>query len=268
MGSDLHGEGVVLVAVGRALSPDERKLFTPRSVQVTGRPDGTVLVSWEAPISPLPVASYQVLSDAAEVAIVPGNQTSTVIELGGESRHYIQLQAIDLEGNRSNRSGSAVVDSPGKQLYHQGRESVNAPGWKWIPQQAIWLWWDGERYTERSVDATTPTSVESKDSDWRDIAVANGAGWFGLMLGVVSLVLLKSSLSSGTNFVFAVGMAAGGMSFVLGVIGLVTAKTVPRDVRSSWSKVASVLALVVGSMWVGLVLILILIADALNNLEM
>lgn len=30
------------------------------------------------------------------------------------------------------------------------REPVNAPGWKWIPQQGVWSWWDGQRYTTRA----------------------------------------------------------------------------------------------------------------------
>lgn len=42
------------------------------------------------------------------------------------------------------------------------RESVNAPGWKWIPKQGVYLWWDGERYTARAEwngDAWMPTST-------------------------------------------------------------------------------------------------------------
>jgi hypothetical protein len=30
------------------------------------------------------------------------------------------------------------------------RESVNAPGWKWIPKQGCYLWWDGHQYTSRA----------------------------------------------------------------------------------------------------------------------
>jgi hypothetical protein len=33
---------------------------------------------------------------------------------------------------------------------HKQRESGNAPGWNWIPEQRIHLWWDGERYTARA----------------------------------------------------------------------------------------------------------------------
>lgn len=30
------------------------------------------------------------------------------------------------------------------------RASTNAPGWKWIADQGIYLWWDGQHYTARS----------------------------------------------------------------------------------------------------------------------
>jgi hypothetical protein len=30
------------------------------------------------------------------------------------------------------------------------RASGNDPGWKWIPEQRIYLWWDGQRYTTRA----------------------------------------------------------------------------------------------------------------------
>ena len=30
------------------------------------------------------------------------------------------------------------------------RESVNAPGWKWVAGQGAYVWWDGQRYTARA----------------------------------------------------------------------------------------------------------------------
>lgn len=97
--------------VDRAFSSDEKKLLTPRGVRVAVLPYGLVSVSWTAPASERSVASYQVWSDAVKVADVPGTQTSKVIELGRSRTHYIQVQAVDTDGNTSELSRFGIVEA-------------------------------------------------------------------------------------------------------------------------------------------------------------
>jgi hypothetical protein len=115
---DFHSDprGVEAMDAEQPPSQHEQKPLPPRDVHVSLLPYGLVSVSWAPPASERPIASYRVWSDAEKVAEVPGTQTSKTLELSRNRTHFIQLQAIDTDGNASERSQFGIVqagsDSP------------------------------------------------------------------------------------------------------------------------------------------------------------
>ncbi len=93
---------------------DTQKPTAPRDLVVVVLDDATVDVSWGAASDNVGVASYRVLRDNVEVALVPGSQTSVNLSTLGFGTHYIAVQAVDAAGNASWKTPSvaAVVVPP------------------------------------------------------------------------------------------------------------------------------------------------------------
>ncbi len=89
--------------------PDTENPRTPRDLTATAQPDGSVIATWTASTDNVGVDHYRVTRNLAEVAIVPGTETTAVITGLGPGDHYIQVQAFDAAGNSSYRTPSALV---------------------------------------------------------------------------------------------------------------------------------------------------------------
>ncbi len=93
----------VFIEVPQAPGPDTTKPSTPGNLAAVVLPDGTIDVSWDASTDNVGVVSYRVLRNLVEVAMVPGTETATNLDLGPGS-HWIQVQALDAAGNESFRT--------------------------------------------------------------------------------------------------------------------------------------------------------------------
>jgi hypothetical protein len=81
---------------------------TPRDLAAVVRPDGSIDVTWTASRDDVGVVRYVVMRNLVEVAVVPGDQTATTLNLG-PGTHYIQVQAFDEAGNGSWRTPSVTA---------------------------------------------------------------------------------------------------------------------------------------------------------------
>ena len=89
------------------------------------------------------------------------------------------------------------------------RESVTeskGTGWKWIPQQSVYLWWDGERYTRR--------------------AESDGAGW---KLSPVEHVSKKAPVGRPAHALVALSFALTAWLVLLGGVGLLVLSYAESD---------------------------------------
>lgn len=81
------------------------------------------------------------------------------------------------------------------------RESLNAPGWKWIPEQGAWLWWDGRTYTARapgdgSQEHVSPPMPAARPRS-KPSAKAVRYGLFGVAIGLfLDLSILMAAANS------------------------------------------------------------------------
>jgi len=95
------------------LAADNRKPTTPKDLVATVLDDQSIDLTWTASTDDIAVANYRVLRNGVEIALVPGEQTSTNIVDLGRGVHWIQLQAIDTAGNESRKTASARVELGG-----------------------------------------------------------------------------------------------------------------------------------------------------------
>ncbi len=90
------------------VGPDTTKPSVPTALQAVVQPDNSVAVSWTASTDNIAVTGYEILRNNAIVSTVGTVTTATVTGLPlGNS--YIQLQAFDAAGNRSNKTASVLV---------------------------------------------------------------------------------------------------------------------------------------------------------------
>ncbi|MGI9645940.1 MAG: fibronectin type III domain-containing protein, partial [Ilumatobacteraceae bacterium] len=95
-------------------SADTNPPSTPANVTATVLVDDTIDVGWDASTDNVGVTEYRVLRNLVEVALVPGDETSTNVDLG-DGTHWIQVQALDAAGNESFRTAPVQVDVAGNE---------------------------------------------------------------------------------------------------------------------------------------------------------
>jgi hypothetical protein len=91
---------------------DNQSPSAPTDLVVSVLGDGTIDVSWTAATDNVGVASYRVLRNNVEVALVPGAQTSVNLTTLGPGTHFIAVQALDAAGNVSRMTPSIRADVP------------------------------------------------------------------------------------------------------------------------------------------------------------
>ena len=104
----------VFIEVPDAPGEDTTPPSTPGDLDAVVLPDGTIDVSWTASTDNVGVTEYRVLRNLVEVVLVPGDQTSTNVDLG-DGTHWIQVQALDAAGNESFRTPPVRVEVVGTQ---------------------------------------------------------------------------------------------------------------------------------------------------------
>ncbi len=88
------------------------------------------------------------------------------------------------------------------------RKSVNAPGWKWIPLQGVWLWWDGERYSACAVwDGRNWQASQRSDPGWREDPTEPGT--FRYWDGLAWTKRARHPASTGARALMSAQVAAG-----------------------------------------------------------
>jgi hypothetical protein len=96
--------------LGRLVAADTSAPTVPTDVAATlDEATGLVTVTWGASTDPSGVASYTVYRNGIEVATVPGDATTTTLDLG-EGSHQLQVSAIDTVGNESAATPSVLVE--------------------------------------------------------------------------------------------------------------------------------------------------------------
>lgn len=145
------------------------------------------------------------------------------------------------------------------------RQSVNAPGWKWLSNEECYKWWDGERYSARadwegtswdvtSVPETPPTRAPRPHATrlaWTAMLGLIFSGCAALVVGATKLEERNCSISDSTRpgggqltYTDASGAWLPWLVlFYLAGFGLVVWRWWAPDVR--WIKVMSILGIVV-----------------------
>jgi hypothetical protein len=86
---------------------DTAKPSSPQNLQAAVQPNGEIVATWSASNDNVGVTAYAVYRNNVELFQVSGT-TATITGLGA-GNHYLQVQAIDAAGNRSNKTSPLLV---------------------------------------------------------------------------------------------------------------------------------------------------------------